>query len=63
VGTYWSYGVEGAKERGPPIGIELVEAVSEKSFSYRVRFAHETRIVALTLDQAGKITDMNATEE
>jgi D-alanyl-D-alanine carboxypeptidase len=63
VRTYWSYGVEGARERGPPAGIELVEKANEKSLCYRVRFAHETRIVALTLDQAGKITDMNATEE
>jgi D-alanyl-D-alanine carboxypeptidase len=63
VRTYWSYGVEGARERGPPTGIELVEKSSEKSLCYRVRYAHQTRIVALTLDQAGKITAMNATEE
>ena len=63
VTPYWSSNVDYYRALGTPTAVELVEQRGERSFRYRVRYRELSRLVAISLDETGKIGDMSGSEE
>jgi hypothetical protein len=64
VAPYWSANLDYYNSIGAPLGVELVEQITdEQALRYRVRYADTARLVRVKVDASGKFSELTGTEE